>query len=153
MEYTYLSFCNKLIKNPVLPNEMLSKWKNEERLYVYHGKRDCVKKENKNKVDVFDWFNNDAASNMYPKHQQAYNLNEGIENVKIELRNFINAVDAPDWQVKTLFARNITRDNGDQSNENWKTFLTDADRDSQAEILDFAQLNSALNKRPRFNDH
>ena len=107
MDYSYFNFEGSLIKN-LVPNEMLSKWKNKERLYLYHGERDCVKKEDKIKVDVFDWFNNDAASNMYPKHQQAYNLNEGIENVKNVLRRDLETVDAPDWQVKTHFARNIT---------------------------------------------
>ena len=151
IEYKYLSPFDNSIKIPVIPNEMLSKWKNEERLYLYHGERDCVKKENKIKVDVFDWFNNDAASNMYPKHQQAYNLNEGIENVKNVLRRDLETVDAPDWQVKTLFASNITRDHSTEAPFNLKNFLTDGGKDSQAENSDSGQLNSASNKRPRVN--
>ena len=151
MFYSYFNFEGSLIKNLILPNEMLSKWKAEERLYLYHGKRDCVKKENKIKVDVFDWFNNDAASNMYPKHQQAYNLNEGIENVKNVLRRDLETVDAPDWQVKTLFARNITRNHSTEAPFNLKNFLTDGGKDSQAENSDSGQLNSASNKRPRVN--
>ena len=150
IEYTYLSPFDNSLKFPVYPIEMLSKWKNEERLYLYHGERDCVKRENKTKVNVFDWFNNDAALHMYPKHQQAYDLNEGIEKVKNVLRTDLKTVDAPDWQVKTHLARNITRGNGDNFTEapfNWKNFLTDGGKDSQAT----GQLNSASNKRPRVN--
>ena len=151
MDYSYFNFEGSLIKN-LVPNEMLSKWKNKERLYLYHGERDCVKKEDKIKVDVFDWFNNDAASNMYPKHHLAYDLNQNIENMKNMLRSDLNAVNAPDWQVKTLLASNITRDHSTEAPFNWKNFLTDTGRDLQDENLESGQLNFLSNKRPRVNE-
>ena len=155
IEYEHLNFCDNLLKIPVLPNEMLSKWKNEQRLYLYHGKRDCVKREeNKKRYDVFNYFDIDADAALckYPKHELACELNENIENVKNLLKSNLEAVDAPDWQVKTLLARNIIRDLPTEAPFNWKSFLTDASMDSQAENSESGHLISASNKRPRVND-
>ena len=86
-------------------NVMLNQWKKDNVLYLYHGERYCVKREYEAGADVGLFHDVHDASLMRHPHQD-----EDYERTtKVATANMLRAdlLLADDWQVKTLFARDI----------------------------------------------
>ena len=105
-------FDKKMRKRVTVCDEVLKYCKKPNVLYLYHGERYCVEKENKtdNANDKLFDDSKDASTVLYPDHKLTYKIYETAVGVKDSLRGLMNTPYAPEEHIKTLFAKDIVSD-------------------------------------------
>ena len=93
-------------------NEWLYQRENEEVLYLYHGSRWCVSRENDTRGRaLFHWLE-DASDYYYAHHLDHIELNQPLHSVHNKVRQLLETSERPALPTTTLFARNTTRGAG-----------------------------------------